>query len=235
MLRLSFVDLFSAGVISLAISTSAVSAQIGTVSADVPDEIDAQADYLIYLHGQIIELQGRRPTHPTFGVYEYDAILEDFARRGFQVISEARPPGTGIADYAEKVADQIRTLVGAGVSPERIAVVGFSKGAMITIATSSSLRMPRLRYVILAGCNAGVFGNTRLTLTGRVLSIYEASDDIGLSCAPLFDRSPDAEETVERLIDTGARHGAFYLLRDAWVEPLFAWLDSGASTEGHHP
>jgi predicted esterase len=208
-----------------------VSAQVGSVSIDVPKSVDAEADYLIYLHGRIIEVQGRRPTHPTFGVYEYDAILDEFAHRGFQVISEARPSDTDITAYAEKVAGQVRTLVAAGVAPERITVVGFSKGGMITIATSSKLRMPLVQYVILAGCTQLSFGNAALTLTGRVLSIHEASDNIGLSCTPLFERSPMAEEKAERLIDTGAQHGAFYVLRDAWVEPMFAWIQSGASTE----
>ena len=40
----------------------------------------------------------RRPPSPQFGVYEYDAILEELAQHGFEVISEARarpsdPPG----------------------------------------------------------------------------------------------------------------------------------------------
>jgi predicted esterase len=214
---------------ALVLCASALAAQTGAVTSDVPDTVDPSADYLIYLHGRIIEVQGRRPTHPAFGVYEYDKILNDFARRGFQVISEARPADTRIPEYAEKAAGQVRALVADGVPAERITVVGFSKGGMITIATSSTLRMPHVRYVILAGCNQGVFDDETLTLTGRVLSIHEASDNIGLSCAPLFERSLEAEETVERLIDTGARHGAFYTLRDAWVEPMFAWIGPAGS------
>lgn len=208
---------------------AAAAAQTGTISSAVPEAVDPQADYLLYLHGRIIETQGRRPTHPAFGVYEYDAILEDFAQRGFQVISQARPADTRTSDYAGEVAEQVRRLIDEGVPPEHITVVGFSKGGMITIATSSLLRMPGLRYVILAGCNQGVFDDTGLTLTGKILSIHEASDNVGISCAPLFDRSPDAEETMERRIDTGARHGAFYLPRDEWLEPMFAWIGGGAS------
>ena len=210
---------------------AAASGQSGTISSGVPETVDSQGDYLLYLHGRIIEVQGRRPTHPTFGVYEYDAILEEFARRGFHVLSEARPADTRIADYAERVAEQVRRLVEQGVAPEHITVAGFSKGGMITIATSSLLQMPGVRYVILAGCNDGVFDNTGLKLTGRVLSIHEASDDIGISCTPLFHRSPGAEETVEQRIDTGARHGAFYLPRAAWLEPMFTWIGGASDTE----
>jgi predicted esterase len=202
----------------------AAAAQAGTISAAVPDAVDPDGDYIIYLHGRIIEVEGRRPTHPTFGVYEYDAILEEFAKRGFNVISEVRPETTQVGGYAEKAADQVRQLVEAGVAPEQVTVVGFSKGGMITIATSSTLRMPGIGYVILAGCNNGVFQNTALTLTGRVLSIHEASDNIGISCAPLFGRSPDAASTLEHLIDTGERHGAFYRPRREWLDPIFQWI-----------
>ena len=205
-----------------------------SITPGVPDTIDPQADYLIYLHGRIIETQGRRPTSPAFGVYEYDAILENFAQRGFQVVSEARPADTRTADYAGQVADQVRSLVAGGVPPEHITVAGFSKGGMITIATSSLLRMPGIRYVIMAGCNSGVFDNTDLTLTGRVLSIHEASDNIGISCAPLFERSPDTEDTVERRIDTGARHGAFYLPREEWLTPMFDWIRGVGSASSPH-
>ena len=55
------------------------------ILADVPAEIDPDARYLIYLHGAIIERAGVRPTHPQFGVYEYQQILEVFANRGFVV------------------------------------------------------------------------------------------------------------------------------------------------------
>jgi len=220
--------LCSALLLSLALPAAA-SGQGGTISSGVPETVDSQGDYLLYLHGRIIEVQGRRPTHPAFGVYEYDAILEEFAGRGFHVVSEARPADTHIADYAARVVEQVRHLVEAGVAPEHITVVGFSKGGMIAIATSSLLRMPGVRYVILAGCNDGVFDDTGLTLTGRVLSIYEVSDDIGISCAPLLDRSPEAEEAVERRIDTGARHGAFYRPREAWLEAMFTWI-GGAET-----
>jgi predicted esterase len=215
---------FVAGALLTMTIPIAAAAQTGAISSRVPDAVDPDGDYIIYLHGRIIEVEGRRPTHPTFGVYEYDAILEDFADRGFNVISEVRPETTQVGDYAETAADQVRQLVEAGVAPGRVTVVGFSKGGMITIATSSTLRMPGIGYVILAGCNNGVFQNTGLTLTGRILSIHEASDNIGISCVPLFDRSPDATSTAEHLIDTGERHGAFYRPTNEWLDPIFEWI-----------
>ena len=109
------------------------------IVADVPDTVDPAARYLFYLHGAIIERAGERPTHPVFGVYEYRKILETFADRGLIVISEARPAGTEAAEYAAKVAQQVRTLLAAGVPPDHVTVAGFSKGGGIAILASSSL------------------------------------------------------------------------------------------------
>jgi len=223
--------LATASLLTLTISLGAA-AQAGTISSGVPEAVDPDADYVIYLHGRIIEVEGRRPTHPTFGVYEYDMILEEFADRGLHVISEVRPETTEVSDYAEHVAEQVRRLVGGGAAPEHVTVVGFSKGGIITIATSSTLRMSGVGYAILAGCNNGIFQNAELTLTGRVLSIHEASDNIGISCAPLFDRSPAASSTLEHRIDTGERHGAFYRLRDEWLDPLFEWIGTSSGGSG---
>src|SRR6185369_8324070 len=112
----------------------------GVVLSVLPKAIDPRGDYLIYLHGRIIEEEGPRPTSPRFGVYEYRQILDTFAGRGFTVVSEARPKGTDVAAYAKKVAGQVRALLAAGVPPERIAVVGFSKGGGITLAAAALLR-----------------------------------------------------------------------------------------------
>ena len=98
------------------------------IFGEMPDEIEASARYLFYLHGRIIEEKGVRPTHPRFGVYEYREILETFADLGFVVISEVRPSAADVATWAERVGGQVRRLVSGGVPPEHITVVGFSKG-----------------------------------------------------------------------------------------------------------
>jgi len=203
----------------------------GAIHTDVPDTIDPHGRYLIYLHGAIIETQGRRPTHPELGVYEYDRILEALAGQGFQVISEARPAGTEVPAYAAKVAAQVRRLVDAGVPPKRIAVAGHSKGGMITIGASSLLDLPDVRFVILAGCFAGISRVRDIPLSGHVLSIYDATDRLASTCAPLFEQAaatgegPASSEEME--IDTGHGHGAFYEPRDAWMVPMVDWLKAG--------
>ena len=105
----------------------------GSIHRAFPEEIDPGARYVIYLHGRIIEDEGVRPTHPQFGVYEYEAILEKLAGHGLQVIAEVRPPGANGAEYARRTAQQVRDLIVAGVPEDHITVMGFSKGGGIAI------------------------------------------------------------------------------------------------------
>lgn len=193
------------------------------VYAEPPVRVDPAARYLLYLHGRIIEDQGVRPTHPAFGVYEYEAILRAFADRGFVVISEARLPGTDGAEYAHMVASQVNALIDAGVPPEQVTVVGFSKGGGIAILASSILANDRLNFVFIASCGPWYASRPDIVPRGRLLGIREASDDLAGPCEALFARSPGAGERSEILLDLGGGHGAFYRPQPAWVEPVVTW------------
>jgi len=195
----------------------------GAVHTVVPETPDPAAHYLIYLHGAIIETQGRRPTHPEYGVYEYDQILDSLAARGFQVISEARPAGTKVPAYAEKVAGQVRALVEAGVPADHVAVAGHSKGAMITLGASSLLDLPGVRYVVMAGCFRGGSPIRGIHLSGHLLSIVDESDRLAGPCDTIFANAPGFEETKEITLHTGLGHGAFYRPMNDWLDPLTAW------------
>jgi hypothetical protein len=117
--------------------------------------------HVFYLHGQIIEDQGRRPTHPEFGTYEYDEILRQLGGEGRVVVSEARPKDTDPDAYAGKVAKQIEDLLAKGVPGRRITVIGVSKGAVIAMLVSTKVRSPEVGYVIMANCNDWVRENFR--------------------------------------------------------------------------
>jgi predicted esterase len=193
------------------------------IFADVPAEIDPGAHYLIYLHGAIIETQGVRPTHPRFGVYEYQEILEIFSGRGFVVISEARSTGTDGAKYAEKIVGQVETLLAAGVPPDHVTVVGFSKGGGIAIAASSMLANDDVNFVFMAACNPWLDSHPEIVARGRLLSIRESSDDLVGSCEGFFERSPSPNDHVEIVLGLGGGHGAFYRPRPEWVDPVVEW------------
>jgi hypothetical protein len=197
--------------------------QPGIVLRDLPAEIRPQARYLFYLHGAIVEDKGLRPEHPTFGVYEYEAILDTLAARGLVVISEARKPGTNVYVYARKVMVQIDGLLAAGVLPDHISVGGHSKGGAIAIRVCSMLQNERMNFIFLASCFAGTFTPPGPDLCGRVLSIYEASDELAGSCQRAFDMATRPLIYHEIELQTGEGHGAFYRPIPEWIDPLVEW------------
>ena len=197
-----------------------------SIFSKIPEQIDPRAHYVIFLHGRLVEEQGtQNPTDPRFGPYDYAGILNALAVDGNQVISEVRTANTD-PQYTDHVVEQINTLLDAGVPPENISVVGFSKGGYITILVSSQMDNEWVNYIILAGgCRvASLEEDESIVFHGRVLSIYEASDEYGLSCQEIADRSPESLIFEEIRLDTGLAHGEFYLPRDEWVIPILEWI-----------
>jgi pimeloyl-ACP methyl ester carboxylesterase len=188
---------------------------------DVPEKPNPKAHYLFYLHGRIVE-DGRRPTSPQFGVYEYDQILETFRTRGFVVISEQRPKGTAIEKYAEKVATQVRNLIAAGVPPRQITVVGASQGSWIAMLASTYLKNRDLKFVFMAGCSADPEFLKQVDWHGNVLSIYERTDRAG-TCAQYRADTTGVGKYKEIELNTGLRHGFIYRPMSEWIEPAIAW------------
>jgi len=203
---------------------SAAAAQAGIrAMSHAPLKPDASAHYVFYLHGQILEDQGLAAVNPEYGPYEYAAIVNQFAESGFTVISEVRAARTDVAQYADSVAAQVNRLLLAGVARDHIAVVGASKGAMITMLTSTRLTAP-IRYVILAGCNDGSRQRLAPRLHGDVLSIFENSDTIGRSCGPIFGDSPALGKHKEIELHTGRKHGFLFHPLTEWVGPAVSWI-----------
>jgi hypothetical protein len=202
----------------------------GIILEDVPQKVDAAALYLFYLHGRIVE-QGRRPTHPQYGVYEYDEILNTFKQHGFAVISERRKAGTDIEQYGAKVARQVRRLLGAGVPPQHITVVGASQGSWIAMLASTYLKDRRLNFVFIAACSADEGILRLVNLHGNVLSIYEESD-LAKSCGRYRADATGINDYREVGLNTGLRHGFIYRPMREWVEPTVAWARAEAKGKG---
>jgi hypothetical protein len=208
----------------LLLSAAPAPAQSGSVLHDVPAQPRPDARYLIYLHGRIIEEKGARPTDERFGTYEYQQILDTLAASGANVIAELRPQGTDFRAFGSHVADQVRRLLASGVPAERISVVGFSKGGAIAIIASALLGEPGVTFVFLGSCGDWVKGRDDVDVRGRILSIYESSDELGTSCEPLFAQASDPGEPRELRIATGAAHGAFFRPRPEWLDPVYQWV-----------
>ncbi len=192
----------------------------GAIHEDVPAAIDPRARYLLYLHGRILELQGRQAVSPDFGRYEYDAILRALADKGLIVISEVRGRDTG-PDYAKKVAGQVRRLMAGGVPASHITVAGFSKGGFLARGTAAELANPEVNFVFMAACGplAAERGGAG-TLKGRMLSLYDASDEMAGPCQRLF---APGMRTKEIKLTTGLRHGLFFRPRPEWIDLVAEW------------
>ncbi len=211
-------------VISTDAPTPTATTQVGQVFQGLPGRVDAQQRYAIYLHGRIIEVEGTRPVSPVYGVYEYEKILSALAQSGLQVIAEVRPSDTEAEQFAVRVADQVNALLDASVPAEHITVVGFSKGGGIAIFTSSLLKNGQVNFVLLAICGEWVFEWPGVDLSGRVLSIYETSDELGKSCRSLAESSTGVTSFKEIALSTGRQHGAFYAADPLWLDPVIEWI-----------
>lgn len=203
----------------------------GVVLDALPEQPSPDARYLIYLHGAILETEGLAAVHPRFGKYEYASILDSLAIRGLVVISELRAEGADPLDYAKKMADWVNTLLRAGVPPEHITVVGFSKGGGIAMSVCERLSNERLNFVFMACCPRAMKEWPAAPYKGRILSIYEASDEFAGSCrdAILASGQEDQRDGIvfeELELSTGWEHGTFYRPRSEWIDPVVGWAMS---------
>ena len=179
--------------------------------------------YVFYLHGKIIEDLGPSGISPRFGAYDYAGIVQALERAGLAVISEVRPKNTDPSIYADKIVGEIRSKMALGVPAENITVIGASKGSVIAMLASSRLRVDGIRYVFLANCNDWMERTYAPRFSGDVLSIYEASDDIGQSCRPFARRSAALRRFREIKLETGLGHGVVYRPLSDWVGPATTW------------
>jgi hypothetical protein len=190
----------------------------------VPDTPDSTKHYLFYLHGLIVEEAGIRPKSEEHGYYEYQLILEELAKEGFIVISEAREKGTQIMSYAENIASQIKKLQANNVSPGNITIVGASKGGIISAYVSTVLREKGINFVFLAGLFEKCLKDDNLKLYGNVLSIHDRSDKLSITPALYFQRSEGLGQFKEIVLALDIGHGLIYKPYREWIDPILEWL-----------
>jgi hypothetical protein len=198
---------------------------------EFPVRIDSEKQYMVYLHGKIIEDQGLPAISPDFGEYEYQAILERLAGYGFVVISEQRSKDTEGVAYARKIFYQIKTLIEAGVPARNITLVGASKGGAIAIYISYFLENEEVNFVLLAICHPDYVGELiqdKIILHGYVLSIFDNTDEYSGSCQNLFSNSKGKglSKSAEVVLDIGMGHGMLYQPLDEWMIPIVQWANN---------
>ncbi len=196
-----------------------------------PQKIHHNQAYVIYSHGLIVEGDDPRPTHPEFGIYEFEKIkLALFDNGDFNLIAHHRPANTDIQHYVSVLDNWVKRLIEAGVPPTHITLVGFSRGSHLTAFASGRLSDLNINTVLLAACAKGdIPAESPPRLGGHLLSIYETTDVMG-SCSALADKSKALKSFKEIAITSGKKHGAFYQPLEQWIVPLKVWIRKNTET-----
>jgi len=215
------------------------SAAAGSFHTDIPETVDPNARYMIYLQGGWPETHSLSEPHRKNGLFEYDKIILALAGSGFEVISELRGEKTNPRRYVRtRTLPQIKSLIEKGVPANSITVVGFSKGGFMSLMIASTAKEPGLNLVNLAGCGTGQFRkiyesfleSDASKMQGRMLSLFDEKDTIGGSCA---ESKAKAGKLVfaEEILTTGDGHATFYAPGDTWIEKVAAWANAAEAAK----
>jgi hypothetical protein len=186
--------------------------------------IPKEEQHLFYLHGRIIELQGIKAISPQFGPYAYLEIIDSLNNIADHVYAEVRTDTTNFYAFCTGVSQQIDRLISEGVTPTNITVVGASKGAVMAMQVSNDNPQP-INYVLLAANNDYIEQENNWSLHGRILGIYETSDQLaGKDYQYWIDRSGEAVVFEQLQLQTGLGHGFLYQPLPEWLQPLRKWL-----------
>ena len=71
-----------------------VNALASNVFDELPASINSNARYVFYSHGLIVEGLDTTPEHPSWGTYDFPAILETFSKLDAFIIAEHRAKNT---------------------------------------------------------------------------------------------------------------------------------------------
>lgn len=179
--------------------------------------------HIIYLHGRIIELQGKAAFSEEYGKYELDSILDALKEGNAKVYCELRPESTEVPAYAQKLSRMIDSMVRTGIAPQAISVIGASKGALIA-ATTSSINSQPVNYVLMGGNNNTIEQQNDWHFHGRVLCIYDPSDTIaGKNYDYWKARSTELKAFKQIGLNENLGHGFLYRPLLSWTIPALKW------------
>lgn len=152
--------------------------------------------------------------------------MDSLAKDNVMVFSEKRPAQTDIKKYARKITAQIDSLLKTGVKPNHITVIGTSKGGYIAQYVSTYLANPDVNYVFI-GCyqDIDILENADINFSGNILTIYEKSDDYGVSAVKRKETSSlKVSHFTEIELATNLRHGFLYKPLPEWIVPCRMWV-----------
>ncbi|OXA87617.1 alpha/beta hydrolase [Flavobacterium hercynium] len=181
--------------------------------------------YIFFLHNKFIEEQDLNIAHPEYGRAEYNEILNSFKKDHFVVFSEKRSKNTNVPKYAKKIVKQIKKLINEGVSPNKVTVIGTSKGGHIAQYISTYLANPNVNFVFVGSVGkTDTEQNPQINFCGNILNIYEKSDDYGVSAIKRKETSKlKINHFKEIELNTNLKHGFLFKALDEWLVPSKKW------------
>ena len=183
--------------------------------------------YIFFLHNAYVEQNDLSVAHPEYGKAEYNEILASFRKDNFIVYSEIRSKNTNAAEYAKKIVKQIKGLLKKGISPNKITVIGTSKGGYIAQYVSTYLANPDVNFVFI-GCfrDSDIEEIPDINFCGNILTIYEKSDVYGVSAIKRKETSKlKINHFKEIELNTNLKHGFLYKASDNWIAPSKKWAN----------
>lgn len=191
----------------------------------VAQENQKEQNYVFFLHNRFLEGHELEKAHKEHGKVEYLEILEIFRKENFVVLSEKRQEETVVKEYAQKVKNQIDSLLKMGVQANHITLIGTSKGGYIAQYVSTFLENPEVNYVFI-GCfqDNDILQFPDIQFCGNILTIYEKTDVLGVSAMKRKETSKlKINHFKEIELNTGLKHGFLYKALPEWIEPCIKW------------
>ncbi len=181
--------------------------------------------FVFFLHNRFLETHELNEIHPEFGRTEYKEILAKFENSGLKVISEKRNGNVNAREYAIGVVNQIDSLIQDGIKPNKITVVGTSKGGYIAQYVSTLANNPDLNFVFIASFrNSDIQNIPEINYCGNILTIYEKSDPFGVSAVERKNNSTCQIKNFKEIeLNTEMGHGFLFKPLKEWIEPTIKW------------
>ncbi|WP_299249015.1 alpha/beta hydrolase [uncultured Aquimarina sp.] len=183
--------------------------------------------FIFFLHNRFLEEHELNELHPEYGRTEYKEIVSEYEKNGFKVISEKRNGNVNARDYAVGIVTQIDSLINIGIEPQKITVIGTSKGGYIAQYVSTLANNPNLNFAFVASFrNSDIEKIPEINYCGNILTIYDKSDPFGVSALERKKTSScEIKHFKEIELNTGMRHGFLFKPLKEWIEPTIKWAN----------
>ena len=189
--------------------------------------------FIFFFHNRFLEEHRLNELHPEYGRSQYKEILTEFEKSGLKVISEKRNGNVNAREYAIRIVNKIDSLINNGIEPEKITIVGTSKGGYIAQYVSTLANNPALNFVFVASFRNDDLENIpEINFCGNILNIFEKTDTFGMSAIQRKENSTcEIKNFKEIELHTGMGHGFLFKPLKEWIEPTIKWANGNYRLE----